>query len=79
MSSNPLSDLIFSDLRFKTFNGEVYTDFDVLPVSTPAEAGVQAGKFVYRSRGAIRGRVGNGGPELSFDTLNGTIRVHRER
>jgi len=68
-----------ANLRFKTFNGGVYTDFDVLPLPTTGEASVEGAKFVYRSRGTMRGRVGNGGPELSFDTLNGTVRMHRER
>jgi hypothetical protein len=31
---------------------------------------------VYRSDRQTTGRVGKGGPELSFDTLNGNIRLH---
>ena len=69
-----------ADLRFKTFNGDVYTDFDVVPVVAPAgETEVRSGKFVYRSRGVKSGRIGSGGPQLSFDSLNGNIRLHRER
>ncbi len=69
-----------ADLLFKTFNGQVYSDFDVAPkVSPAAEAEGRNGKFVYHSRGARGGRVGGGGPELSFDAFNGNVRLHRER
>jgi hypothetical protein len=69
-----------ADLLFKTFNGQIYSDFDVAPRATPAaEAEQQNGKFVYHSRGARGGRVGRGGPELSFDAFNGNIRLHREQ
>lgn len=69
-----------ADLRLKTFNGEIYSDFDVTPEAIPAgEAERRDGKFVYRSRGLRAARVGRGGPELNFDTLNGSIRLHREQ
>ena len=68
-----------ADLLFKTFNGEVYSDFEVSARPMPAAEGEQRdGKFVYRSKGARGGRVGQGGPELSFDSLNGNIRLHQE-
>jgi hypothetical protein len=69
-----------ADLFFKTFNGEIYSDFEVTGRPTPvAETGQTNGKFVYRSNRARAARAGNGGPELSFDTLNGNIRLHREQ
>jgi len=67
-----------ADLLFKTFNGQIYTNFDVTPRATPASQPEQGnGKFVYHSRGPTGGRVGGGGPELAFDTLNGNIRLHQ--
>jgi hypothetical protein len=69
-----------ADLLFKTFNGEVYSDFDVSPRAVPAaESEREGGRFVYRSNRGGSARVGRGGPELSFDTLNGNIRLHREQ
>jgi hypothetical protein len=69
-----------ADLRFKTFNGEIYSDFDVSPLVMPAEVTERHnGKYVYRSDRANGARAGQGGPEFSFDTLNGSIRLHRER
>lgn len=66
-----------ADVRFKTLNGQIYTDFDVAPSPTPAgEAESKNGKFIYRSNRVTQGRVGKGGPELSFETINGNIRLH---
>ncbi len=69
-----------ADLLFKTFNGEIYSDFEVTPRTIPTAAAEQRnGKFVYRSNRLRGGRAGRGGPELSFDTLNGNIRLHQEQ
>ncbi len=69
-----------ADLLFKTFNGEIYSDFDVSPRAIPAaETEQRDGKFIYRSRGPKAARAGRGGPELSFDSLNGNIRLHQEQ
>ena len=66
-----------ADLLFKTFNGQVYSDFDVTPLPVPAgETERRNGMFVYRSNRQTGGRAGHGGPQLSFDTLNGSIRLH---
>jgi len=61
-----------ADLRFKTFNGGIYSDFELSP--TPAEA--TGTRFVYRSGRSGNGRIGKGGPQLTFDGFNGTIRLH---
>jgi hypothetical protein len=67
-----------ADLRFKTFNGQLYSDFDVTPVALPAaETERRNGKYVYHSKGLQGGRAGRGGPELTFDSFNGNIRLHR--
>lgn len=70
-----------ADLLFKTFNGGVYSDFEVSPRAIPASAVTERkdGKFVYHSNGLSGGRAGSGGPELSFDSLNGSIRLHQEQ
>jgi hypothetical protein len=69
-----------ADLRFKTMNGEIYSDFEVttnLPPPPPPDADRREGKFIYRSNGMKAARAGQGGPEISFNTLNGSIRLHR--
>lgn len=68
-----------ADLLFKTFNGEIFSDFEVTPRASPAaETEQRNGKYVYRSTRARGGRAGQGGPELTFDAFNGSIRLHRE-
>jgi hypothetical protein len=66
-----------ADLSFHTLNGGIYTDFDV--VTRPGPAGTTEnvnGKFLYRvDRRNMNARTGSGGPELKFDTLNGSIRL----
>jgi len=70
-----------ADVKMKTFNGGLYTDFPV--TALPAQA-VQPerrdGKFVWRSNRMTGVRIGNGGPELTFDTLNGDVLIkNREK
>lgn len=65
-----------ADLRMKTMNGGMYTDFDVTPLPVEAaQAERRNGKFIYRTQDAARVRAGAGGPELSLKTLNGNIYV----
>ncbi len=65
-----------ANLRVKTFNGSVYTDFDTSHLAGLAPVVERHdGKFVYRSDRGVGLRVGLGGPELIFETLNGDIRI----
>ncbi len=68
-----------ADFSMKTFNGGLFTDFDALPLaSTAPTAGERRnGKFIYRVNEFTRVRVGNGGPEIAFETLNGNVRARR--
>lgn len=67
-----------ADLQMKTFNGGLYTDFEVknLPSAPVADERVN-GKFVYRANKFSGFRVGNGGPEIQLDGFNGDIKVLR--
>jgi len=68
-----------ADLRLKTLNGKAYTDFEVTAQATPAEPGESRnGKFVYKSNRFTSMRVGAGGPELKFETLNGDIHIQKQ-
>jgi hypothetical protein len=65
-----------ANLGFKTFNGSVYTDFDLTALPVQPAAGEQRnGKFVFRSNRSMSARAGKGGPDLSFEAFNGTIRL----
>jgi hypothetical protein len=67
-----------ADLKMKTFNGGLFTDFDVQALPRPvAVAERRDGRFVYRSNQFTLVRAGGGGPELTFETFNGSVRVLR--
>ncbi len=65
-----------ADFRFKTMNGRVYSDFEMTSLPAhPANVERQSGRFVFRSDRYTGGRIGNGGPEITAENLNGEIRV----
>jgi hypothetical protein len=65
-----------ANLRVKTFNGQIFTDFDTSHLTGLAPVAERRdGKFIYRSDHGTGLRVGSGGPELRFETLNGDIRI----
>jgi hypothetical protein len=65
-----------ADMSFKTMNGHVYTDFDVNSMpGPPGTTETKDGRFLYRGNRFTTGRVGKGGPELSFETINGNVRL----
>jgi hypothetical protein len=69
-----------ADLRLKTLNGQAYTDFDATAVLPPTAQADQRsnGKFVWKSNHTSNVRIGSGGPELTFETVNGDIRIKKE-
>jgi DUF4097 and DUF4098 domain-containing protein YvlB len=70
-----------ADVRMKTFNGGMYTDFPVSTVPVAANAPEHRdGKLLWRSNRMTAVRIGSGGPELSFETLNGEVLIrNREK
>lgn len=68
-----------ADFAMKTLNGGLFTDFDAQPLAgTVAAAGERRnGRFVYRANEFTRVRIGAGGPEMAFETLNGNVRARR--
>lgn len=72
-------DGLAADFQMKTFNGGLFTDFDVQPLpSVMKPAGERRdGKFMYRANEFTRVRVGSGGPQITFETLNGNVRARR--
>jgi hypothetical protein len=72
-------DGLSADLKMKTFNGGLFTDFDVQPLAQASGTSAERrnGRVVYRSNTFTMVRVGSGGPEMTFETLNGDVRVLR--
>ena len=69
-----------ANLKMKTFNGGLFSDFEVVPLPRAAAAAPERrnGRFVYRGNSFTTVRAGDGGPELTFETLNGDVRVLRQ-
>ena len=65
-----------ADFRFKTMNGAVYSDFEMTSLpARPVSAEHRGNKFVFHTDRFTGGRIGNGGPEIKAENLNGDIRV----
>jgi hypothetical protein len=69
-----------ADFRFKSFNGEVFSDFPVtyLPRKGLVEQGTKKGKTTYKTDPWTPVRVGNGGPSIDFDGFNGDMYVLKQ-
>jgi hypothetical protein len=70
-------------LRLKTDNGSVYSDFDVKlePDSskpTIEDSRKEGGKYRIRLDHSIYGTINGGGPEYRFETMNGSILIHKK-
>ena len=77
-SVNGTLDVVFrpdlnADLRMTTVNGGLYTDFPVIP-----EPEKRGGRFVWGGNHGSRVRIGNGGPELTFETVNGNVLIKNQ-
>jgi len=75
-----------ANLRLRSDQGDIYTDFDLRTDSTPAARGAAAGNRDRHSAGAtarfkidnsIYGSVNGGGPEFEIRTFNGDIFVRK--
>ena len=65
-----------ADVTLKTLNGQAYTDFDATALSN-AFSQERRGRFVYRPDRNAHLRIGSGGPEIRFQTVNGDIRIKK--
>lgn len=66
-------------LRFKTLHGDIFTDFPTDSLApAPASGEKRGAKYVYQSKRSFAVRIGNGGgPEHSFETVNGDIEIRQ--
>lgn len=68
-----------ADVRMHTMHGALYTAFETTPLPRRAAATERRGAAtIYRQDGHASVRIGSGGPELTFDTLNGDVRLRRQ-
>jgi len=67
-----------ADVRLKTLNGEMWSDFPYTTLPLAGEVDRRNGRFVYANNHTAALRIAGGGPELSFETINGEIRLRRK-
>jgi hypothetical protein len=68
-----------AEVRFRTLNGEGWSDFPytLLPVRPQVSEDRRGGKYVIKSDWSQGIRIGAGGPQLSFGTVNGDVLIRR--
>jgi DUF4097 and DUF4098 domain-containing protein YvlB len=71
-----------ANVRMKTDNGEIYSDFDVkldssarMVQNEPGDS--HGGRYHVRFDRAIRGTINGGGPEFQFTSFNGQIFIRK--
>ena len=65
-----------ADVRFKSMNGDLFTDFPevaYLPAQAQTNQDRSESKTTYRIDKSTQVRIGDGGPQLSFEVLNGSV------
>jgi DUF4097 and DUF4098 domain-containing protein YvlB len=73
-----------ANVRMKTDNGEIYSDFEVKLTGGPSVVGNESGRqpdgtFHLRFDHALRGTINGGGPEFQFQSFNGQIYIRRKK
>ncbi|MGD1094979.1 MAG: DUF4097 family beta strand repeat-containing protein [Bryobacteraceae bacterium] len=72
-----------ANLRMKTENGEIWSDFDIKLDSTTRPPVVDdqrrsGGRYRVRIDKSTYGTINGGGPELIMQTFNGSILIHKK-
>ena len=65
-----------ADVRFESMNGDLFTDFpevQYLPASVETKQNQSGRKITYRVDKSTQVRIGQGGPLLDFEVLNGSV------
>ena len=75
-----LPDNFKANVRMKTDNGAIYSDFDVkLESGSHAERSEQGGMYHLRYDHGLRGTINGGGPDVQFTTYNGQIYIRKRK
>ena len=80
MPNNLLTPIVNDRTRsVNFFNGRLLTDFDAKPVATrqATDPERKGNRTIYQVNPYAQVRIGNGGPEMTMDTLNGDVRILR--
>jgi hypothetical protein len=79
-----LPDNLKANVRMKTDNGEIYSDFEVKLIAGPSMEGGKSGRqpdgsYHLRFDHALRGTINGGGPEFQFTSFNGQIYIRKKK
>ncbi len=69
-------------IRLKNDHGDVWTDFDLKLEATPRVEQTQRGddgRYRVKFDRTVTGTINGGGPDLSFTTMNGQIRIRKQK
>lgn len=68
-----------AEVRFKTMNGEGWSDFPytLVPLRPEISESRRDGRYVIKSDWSQGIRIGDGGPQLSFGTINGDVLIRK--
>lgn len=75
-------DNLSADISFKSMHGDLYTDFENvqrLEARVESDTNSKRGTTTYRIDKFAPLRIGDGGPEFSFEVLNGSVYIKRNR
>ena len=69
-----------ADLRLKTTNGEIYTDFDFEPSGSAPQIhrDREGGSYRVEVHQEVRGSINGGGAEVRMQTMNGDVLVRQD-
>lgn len=70
-----------ANLHFRSMHGELYTDFpnpEMLPVQVTKNQQDRGSGTVYKLTKDTAVRIGKGGPDLRFETLNGDVTITKK-
>jgi DUF4097 and DUF4098 domain-containing protein YvlB len=70
-------------LRLKSDNGAIYSDFDVKLDASASRPNIEDsrssnGKYKISIDRSVNGTINGGGPEYTFQTMNGNILIHKK-
>ena len=71
-----------ADLHFKSMHGEMFTDFpnpEILPVQVTKNQQGGGSGTVYKLTKDTAVRIGRGGPDMRFETLNGDVIITKRK
>ena len=67
-------------VSYKSMNGDFYTDFEIEKISSKIEKNNEKSKTgtIYRINNIPRIKIGEGGFQMNFETINGDMTIKKQ-